>query len=173
MSERRTRRKTQKVFHPFPSRVGFYYFMINCLGWIKISFFICGERGVRCAWGPKRKQFILLFASYENNFSFVYNFTAESCVINFVYGKGMHIHYVIDDRARGINKWQKTWWNMRRAGDGSGSVCFRIRRRQDVMLTFHTILRHQSRKKWASQGRLRGGRKENKANSRQNTINYA
>lgn len=38
------------VFHPFPSRVGFYYFMINCLGWIKISFFICRERGVGCAW---------------------------------------------------------------------------------------------------------------------------
>lgn len=40
------------------------------------------------------------FVPHENNFSFVYNFFAtESYVINFVYAKGMHIYYVIDDRA--------------------------------------------------------------------------
>lgn len=108
------------------------YFMINCLGWIKISFFILwarkdGERVARSL--PMWERFFFLF---------VYN----SYVINFVYGKGMHIHYVIDDRAREINKWHKMRWSLlfRLSAPFSTSSHWRLA----SMVSFHALLQIQS-----------------------------
>lgn len=114
--------------------------MINCPGWIKISFFTQPSTGLLLAFSLslcekmcfscEQEKVFFSFSVYESEkHTKKLSSLAESYVINRPEGwgwgrKGMHIHYVIDDRVSEINKTALDGIWRRRGGWELGSLLF-------------------------------------------------